>query len=79
MESQIKKLKQIRLDNDLSQQELADIWGKSLSAIQSYESKSEKRFRNVGYNDMQNLLKKLQNGESKWKKSCDLDLGDVSR
>ena len=65
MESQIKKLKQIRLDNDLSQQELADIWGKSLSAIQSYESKSEKRFRNVSYNDMKNLLIKIE--DEKWK------------
>jgi len=65
MESQIKKLKQIRLDNDLSQQELADIWGKSLSAVQAYESKSEKRFRNVSYNDMKNLLIKIE--DEKWK------------
>jgi DNA-binding transcriptional regulator YiaG len=67
MESQIKKLKQIRLDNDLSQQELADIWGKSLSAVQAYESKSEKRFRNVSYNDMKNLLIKIE--DEKWTKS----------
>ena len=65
MESQIKKLKQIRLDNDLSQQKLADIWGKSLSAVQAYESKSEKRFRNVSYNDMKNLLIKIE--DEKWK------------
>ena len=67
MESQVKTLKQIRLDNNLSQQELADIWGKSLSAVQAYESKSEKRFRNVSYNEIQNLLKKLHNGEKNGK------------
>jgi len=67
MESQVKTLKLIRLDNNLSQQELADIWGKSLSAIQSYESKSEKRFRNVSYNDMKNLLIKIE--DEKWTKS----------
>jgi transcriptional regulator with XRE-family HTH domain len=65
MESQVKTLKQIRLDNDLSQQKLADIWGKSLSAIQSYESKSEKRFRNVSYNEIQNLMIKIE--DEKWK------------
>ena len=65
MENQVKTLKQIRLDNNLSQQELADIWGKSLSAVQAYESKSEKRFRNVSYNEMKDLMIKIE-GE-KWK------------
>ena len=65
MESQVKTLKLIRLDNNLSQQELADIWGKSLSAIQSYESKSKKRFRNVSYNEIQNLMIKIE--DEKWK------------
>ena len=65
MENQVKTLKQIRLDNNLSQQELADIWGKSLSAIQSYESKSKKRFRNVSYNEMKELLIRIE--DEKWK------------